>query len=233
MRAVAIATAAVAVALLLPLEFPASEGEQEQQAAFEYEVLSGIRDDTRINYGWHDSSTGLTGGWEEGYALDLVPDYAVGKAPANAPVHAVFRYGSGPAFTAKVRIAQGRACKNMLVDLYDDEDNHLVVVEYVHIDRASNVSTATQWSLVAEDDAVTSKQIGTIAGDEKSKCKKNPVLDADGNPVLDENGAPVFRVYWSGAHLHQRVRVNGGRDVDSSRDTSLDGVGLAVLPTEV
>ena len=75
--------AAVAVALFLPLEFPAGEGQAQQQAAFEYEVLSGIRGDTRINYGWHSSTTGLSGGWEEGYALDLVPDYAVGKTPAR------------------------------------------------------------------------------------------------------------------------------------------------------
>ena len=123
MRAVAAAAAAVAVALFLPLEFPAGEGQAQQQAAFEYEVLSGIRGDTRINDGWHESTTGLSGGWEEGYALDLVPDYAVGKAPANEPVHAAFPYGSGPAHKAVAKPLATRSCKNVLVELYDDGDD--------------------------------------------------------------------------------------------------------------
>ena len=211
MKAVAAAAAAVAVALFLPLSFPAGEGQAQQQAAFEYEVLSGIRGDTRINDGWHDSTTGLTGGWEEGYALDLVPDYAVGKTPTNEPVHAAFRYGSGPALKIVAEPLVGRSCKGVLVDLYDAADNRLAIVEYVHVDQVGGANSNTRGNLTASNGALTSTHVANIAGSEKPTC----------------DGRAGGQVYWTAPHLHQRVRVNGGADVDSTRDASLDGVGLS------
>ena len=65
MKAVAAAAAAVAVALFLPLEFPVGEGQAQQQAAFEYEVLSGLLPQTgntvlyRRTSSWHGPQSSI------------------------------------------------------------------------------------------------------------------------------------------------------------------------------
>ena len=203
--------AAVSFALFLPPSLPARDGAVAAPAPFQYEVLSGIREEARISDGWHESTTGIKENvWAEGWAIDFMADYAAGESVAGKRVHAVLRHVSGAvALTAYLKPGT-RSCKTLLVELHDGK-THVATVEYVHTDPnpAINFDEKPKWEVPTGQT--------TSSGDTGALGTHISTVSSWENPACAKATPPL----WTGAHLHQRVRVHEAEDVGSERDSRL------------